>query len=167
VDRFDVIVIGLGPGGEAAAGRLLEAGRRVAVIEQELIGGECAHWACIPSKTLLRAPEARAEAARAAGVATPALDWPGLRDYRDYMIRHLDDTGQIRGYEQAGATVIKASGNGGCGRFEDGLAGWPGRGVPGVRRLRAAELPTVQLRIKAAATEQLRVAALVDEPPFV
>jgi pyruvate/2-oxoglutarate dehydrogenase complex dihydrolipoamide dehydrogenase (E3) component len=107
VERFDVIVVGMGTGGEAAAGRLLDAGRRVAVIERELIGGECAYWACIPSKTLLRAPEARAAAGRAAGVSLPALDWPGLRDYRDYMIRHLDDTAQVGGYEQAGATVIK------------------------------------------------------------
>jgi dihydrolipoamide dehydrogenase len=97
----------MGVGGEAAARRLLKAGRRVAVIERELIGGECAYWACIPSKTLLRAPEARAEASRAAGLATPAIDWPGLRDYHDYMIRHLDDTAQVKDYEQAGATVIK------------------------------------------------------------
>src|SRR5712672_1975427 len=97
----------MGVGGEAAAGRLLDAGRRVAVIERELIGGECAYWACIPSKTLLRAPEARAEASRAAGVATPAIDWPGLRDYHDYMVRHLDDSAQVKDYEQAGATVIK------------------------------------------------------------
>src|SRR5260370_37506887 len=109
VDRFDVIVIGMGPGGEAAAWRLLAAGQRVAVIERELIGGECAYWACIPSKTLLRGPEARAEAGRAAGVASPALDWAGLRDYRDYMVRHLDDTAQISGYKQAGATVIKGA----------------------------------------------------------
>jgi len=66
VDRFDVIIIGMGPGGETAAERLLAAGRRVAVVERELIGGECAYWACMPSKTLLRAPEARAEAARGA-----------------------------------------------------------------------------------------------------
>src|SRR5258708_28349441 len=97
----------MGPGGEAAAGRLLEAGRRVAVVERELIGGECSYWACIPSKTLLRGPEVRAEAGRAAGVATPALDWAGLRDYRDFMVRHLDDSAQVKGYEQAGATVIK------------------------------------------------------------
>jgi dihydrolipoamide dehydrogenase len=107
VDRFDAIVIGMGPGGEAAAWRLLQAGKRVAVVERELIGGECAYWACIPSKTLLRAPEAKAEAARAAGVGTPGLDWPELRDYRDYMVRHLDDAGQVAGYQQAGATVIK------------------------------------------------------------
>jgi dihydrolipoamide dehydrogenase len=107
VDRFDVIIIGMGPGGETVAGRLLDAGRRVAVVERELIGGECAYWACIPSKTLLRAPEARAEAARAAGAATPGLDWPELRDYRDYMVRHLDDAAQVREYDQAGAAVVK------------------------------------------------------------
>jgi pyruvate/2-oxoglutarate dehydrogenase complex dihydrolipoamide dehydrogenase (E3) component len=121
VERFEVIVVGMGPGGEAAAGRLLDAGRRVAVIERELIGGECAYWACIPSKTLLRGPEARAAAGRAAGMSTPALDWPGLRDYRDYMIRHLDDTAQVRGYEQAGATVIKGAARlAGPGRVEVG-----------------------------------------------
>ncbi len=121
MERFDVIVIGMGPGGEAAAGRLQDAGRRVAVIERELIGGECAYWACIPSKTLLRGPEARAAAGRAAGVSTPALDWPGLRDYRDYMIRHLDDAAQVRGYEQAGATVIKGAARlAGRGRVEAG-----------------------------------------------
>src|SRR5229473_1463355 len=107
MDRFDVIIIGMGCGGDTAAGRLLAAGRRVAVIERELIGGECSYWACIPSKTLLRGPEVRAEASRAAGVATPAIEWPGLRDYRDYMVRHLDDSAQVKGYEQAGATVIK------------------------------------------------------------
>jgi len=121
VDRFHVVVIGMGPGGEAAAGRLLDAGKRVAIVERELIGGECAYWACIPSKTLLRAPEARAEAARAAGVATPALDWPELRDYHDYMVRHLDDTAQVRGYQQAGATVIKGGARlAGPGRVEAG-----------------------------------------------
>ncbi len=107
MDRFDVIIIGMGCGGMTAADRLLEAGRRVAVTERELIGGECSYWACIPSKTLLRGPEVRAEASRVAGVATPALEWPGLRDYRDFMVRHLDDSAQVNGYEQAGATVIK------------------------------------------------------------
>src|SRR6266545_1837643 len=91
---FDAIVIGAGPGGEAAASRLLAGGLRVALIERELIGGECAYWACIPSKTLLRPVEARAEASNVAGLSTPDLDWAGLRDYRDWMIRHLDDTAQ-------------------------------------------------------------------------
>lgn len=109
MDRFDVIIIGMGPGGEVVAGRLLAAGSSVAVVERELIGGECAYWACIPSKTLLRGPAARAEAGRAAGVATPALDWAGLRDYRDYMVRHLDDSAQVTRYREAGATVIKSA----------------------------------------------------------
>ncbi len=109
MDRFDAVIVGMGPGGEVAAGRLLDAGKRVAVIERELIGGECAYWACIPSKTLLRGPEAPAEAARVAGVATPELDWSGLRDYRDHMVRHLDDTEQGRGYQNSGATVIKGT----------------------------------------------------------
>ncbi|MEG7364293.1 FAD-dependent oxidoreductase, partial [Pseudomonas citronellolis] len=90
-----MLVSGAGPGGEAAVSRLLAGGRRVALIERELIGGECAYWACIPSKTLLRPPEARAEAGAAAGLGAPALDWEQLRDYRDYMIRHLDDTEQV------------------------------------------------------------------------
>ncbi len=104
------IVIGMGPGEEVAASRLLAAGKQVAVIERELIGGECAYWACIPSKTLIRGPEAVAEATRAAGATTPTLNWLALRDYRDWMIRHLDDTGQIHGYEKHGATVVKAAG---------------------------------------------------------
>jgi pyruvate/2-oxoglutarate dehydrogenase complex dihydrolipoamide dehydrogenase (E3) component len=52
----------------------LDAGRRVAVVERELIGGECAYWACIPSKTLLRRPEARAAAGRVAGLSAPRLE---------------------------------------------------------------------------------------------
>ncbi len=119
-DRFDVIVLGMGPGGEVAAARLLAAGKRVAVVERELIGGECAYWGCIPSKTLLRPPDARAEADRAAGLDRPGLSWPALRDYRDYMIRHLDDGPQVVGYERNGATVVKAAGRF-DGRTEDGL----------------------------------------------
>lgn len=107
---FDVIVVGMGPGGEVVAGRLLSAGRRVAVVERELVGGECAYWACIPSKTLLRPPEVCAQAHRAAGTDRPGLDWPALRDYRDGMIRHLDDAGPVAGYEEKGATVVKAAG---------------------------------------------------------
>lgn len=108
-EHFDVIVIGMGPGGEVAASRLLAAGKNVAVIERELIGGECAYWACIPSKTLLRGPDAVAQANRAPGAGGARLDWPALRDYRDYMIRGLDDTGQVEAYTQQGATVIKAA----------------------------------------------------------
>jgi pyruvate/2-oxoglutarate dehydrogenase complex dihydrolipoamide dehydrogenase (E3) component len=116
---FDAIVLGMGPGGEVVADRLLKSGRRVAVVERELIGGECAYWACIPSKTLLRSPEVQSEARRAPGSATPDLDWPATREYRDWMIRHLDDSAQVEGYEQGGATVVKGHGRlAGAGRVE-------------------------------------------------
>ncbi|MDX6692378.1 MAG: hypothetical protein QOG15_3835 [Solirubrobacteraceae bacterium] len=106
-DPFDVVVIGAGPAGEHATLRLLKRGLRVALVERELIGGECAYWGCMPSKTLIRAPETRAEARRAAGVQEPALDWPELAKYRDYMIRDLDDSGEISSYEERGCTVVK------------------------------------------------------------
>ncbi|MDP9479277.1 MAG: NAD(P)/FAD-dependent oxidoreductase [Actinomycetota bacterium] len=109
-ERFDVIVLGMGPGGEVVAGKLLASGKKVAVVERELIGGECGYWACIPSKTLLRPPEARAGAQRAAGTRTPDLDWPEASAYRDYMIRHLDDAKQVESYEEQGATVFKGAG---------------------------------------------------------
>jgi len=108
-EHVDVAVIGMGPGGEVAASRLLAGGKRVAVIEQELIGGECAYWACIPSKTVLRPPEAGGGVDRAAGVHGARLDWPAARDYRDYMARHLDDSGQAQGYADQGALVLKGA----------------------------------------------------------
>lgn len=106
-EHFDVAALGMGPGGEVAADRLLKARKKVVVIERELIGGECAYWACVPSKTLLRAPEARTAAGRTAGVTGAELDWAAASDYRDYMIRHRDDTAQVDGYTGQGATVIK------------------------------------------------------------
>ena len=108
-DTFDAIVIGTGPAGEVMTGLLHDAGKKVAVVEAELIGGECGYWACIPSKTLLRAPEARTQAERAAGVIGAELDWSALRAYRDYMIRDLDDSAQVQGYADQGVTVIKGT----------------------------------------------------------
>jgi dihydrolipoamide dehydrogenase len=107
VEHMDAVVIGMGPGGETVASRLLAAGKRVAVAERELIGGECGYWACIPTKVLLRPPEARAGADGAPGLARPDLDWPALRAYRDQMIRHLDDSAQVKGYQEQGALVLK------------------------------------------------------------
>lgn len=107
---FDVIVLGMGPGGEVAAGRLLDAGRTVAVVERELIGGECGYWACIPSKTVLRPVQLAADAHGAAGITGTALDWPDAAAYRDTMIRHLDDSAQVDGYRGRGATVLKGAG---------------------------------------------------------
>jgi pyruvate/2-oxoglutarate dehydrogenase complex dihydrolipoamide dehydrogenase (E3) component len=108
-EHFDAIVIGMGPGGEVAASNLLRAGKQVAIVERELIGGECGYWACIPSKTLLRPAEAKSGVDRAEGVGGAALDWPATRDYRDYMIRDLDDSNQVKGYEKSGATVVKGA----------------------------------------------------------
>ncbi len=109
-ERYDAVILGMGPGGEVAASRLIAGGKRVAVVERELIGGECAYWACIPSKTLIRPPEARDEARRAFGTSTPTLEIEEIFDYRDQMIRNLDDSGQVKGYEQQGATVFKGEG---------------------------------------------------------
>ncbi len=118
-DKFDAVVIGTGPAGEVAVSRLAKQGLNTALVERELIGGECAYWACIPSKTLLRPPETRAEARRAAGVDEPAQHWPAVAKYRDYMIRNLDDSGQVEGYERQGVTVFKGEARiGGPGRVD-------------------------------------------------
>ena len=109
MEHLDAIVIGMGPGGEVVADKLLTEGRRVGVVERELIGGECGYWACIPTKVLLRAPEVRAEATEAAGTTDPDLDWSALRDYRDQMIRHLDDSKQVEGYRERGARVLRGA----------------------------------------------------------
>ncbi|MDP9485626.1 MAG: NAD(P)/FAD-dependent oxidoreductase [Actinomycetota bacterium] len=109
-EKYDAVMLGMGPGGEVVAGRLLKAGKRIAIVERELIGGECAYWGCIPSKTLLRPPEVWGEARRAFGTSTPTLELEELFDYRDFMIRNLDDSGQVEGYEKKGATVVKGEG---------------------------------------------------------
>ena len=109
-DRFDVAILGAGPAGEHAAYALIDEGRRVLLIERELIGGECSNWACIPTKTLLRAAEVRVESERAAGVDPASLDWPALARYRDYMTSAGDDSSRVKGYEDKGVTVIKGDG---------------------------------------------------------
>lgn len=106
-DVFDAVVIGAGPAGEVAASRLHDQGLRTALVERELIGGECAYWACIPSKTLLRPAEVRGEAQRTAGTSAPEQRWEQIAEYRDFMIRNLDDSNQVSGYEETGIRVFK------------------------------------------------------------
>jgi pyruvate/2-oxoglutarate dehydrogenase complex dihydrolipoamide dehydrogenase (E3) component len=109
-ERFDVAILGAGPGGEHAAYALHAAGRRVALIERELIGGECTNWACIPTKTLLRPAELRGTTERAAGVRAAVTDWPELDRYRDYMTSAGDDSARVANYDEMGVTVVKGEG---------------------------------------------------------
>jgi dihydrolipoamide dehydrogenase len=111
MEHFDLIVLGAGPAGETVASRLADSGLRTALVEQELIGGECAYWACIPSKTLLRPGEVRHEAQLAPGLTVPAEQFPEVAKYRDYMIRDLDDRGQEKEYEEQGIRVVRGSGS--------------------------------------------------------
>jgi pyruvate/2-oxoglutarate dehydrogenase complex dihydrolipoamide dehydrogenase (E3) component len=94
-ETVDVVVIGMGVGGEEAAGRLAETGLRVVGIEKELVGGECPYWACVPSKMMLRAAELLAEARRVpqmAGSATVDPDWgPVARRIRQEATDNWDD----------------------------------------------------------------------------
>jgi pyruvate/2-oxoglutarate dehydrogenase complex dihydrolipoamide dehydrogenase (E3) component len=109
--RFDVVIIGAGPAGETVVSRTAAAGLRTAIVERELIGGECAYWACIPSKTLLRPGEVVGEALRTAGTGPPSLDFDKVAPYRDEMIRHLDDVKQVKEYEDEGVSVFKGEGS--------------------------------------------------------
>jgi pyruvate/2-oxoglutarate dehydrogenase complex dihydrolipoamide dehydrogenase (E3) component len=108
--RVDAAVLGGGPGGEVAVTSLLNGGRSVALIERELIGGECSNWACVPTKTLLRVTETVHEAEKAAGVSTPRVDPAALFAYRDYMVANLDDTNRQKRYRERGVEVVKDSG---------------------------------------------------------
>src|SRR3954469_21355102 len=98
VDTYDVIVLGAGPAGENAAGRAAGHGLSVAIVEPELVGGECSYWGCIPSKTLLRPGDVVAAARRVPGAAqavTGAIDANAVFARRDYMVSDYDDKGQL------------------------------------------------------------------------
>ena len=107
--EFDAIVIGAGPAGEVAAGRLSDGGLEVALVEPELVGGECSFWACMPSKALLRPAELLAETERVPGLPVGGeLDVDRILARRDEVIHDLDDSGQIPWLEKRGIALIRA-----------------------------------------------------------
>ena len=110
----DVVVIGMGPGGEALAGQLAEAGLDVVGIDRELLGGECPYWGCIPSKMMIRAANLLAEGRRIpgmAGSATVEPDWaPVARRIREDATDDWDDTAAVERYEGKGGRFVRGEG---------------------------------------------------------
>jgi pyruvate/2-oxoglutarate dehydrogenase complex dihydrolipoamide dehydrogenase (E3) component len=112
-NKFDVIVIGGGPAGENVVGRCADGGLEVALVEHELVGGECSYWGCIPSKTLIRPGDAIAAARRVPGAVeavTGPLDAAAAFARRDYMVNNWTDTGQARWLESKSVALVRGRG---------------------------------------------------------
>jgi pyruvate/2-oxoglutarate dehydrogenase complex dihydrolipoamide dehydrogenase (E3) component len=112
-EEFDVICIGAGPAGEALGVELKNSGLSLVVIEKHLVGGECAYYGCMPSKTLLRSAETLAEARRARALAASrvefTVDYPKIHERTAWMARNLDDSSAAKAFVDAGHTVIRGS----------------------------------------------------------
>src|ERR1051326_5240165 len=112
-DEYDLIVIGAGPTGENLAERAHAGGLRVAVVEHELVGGECSYWACMPSKALLRPVAALADARRVAGAreaVTGVLDNAAVLARRDDFVSHWKDDGQAAWLDTTGIHLVRGHG---------------------------------------------------------
>jgi pyruvate/2-oxoglutarate dehydrogenase complex dihydrolipoamide dehydrogenase (E3) component len=110
---FDVVIVGGGPSGQEASGRLADHGLSVAMVEDRLVGGECVHWACMPSKALLRPYEALAEARRIPGAREAVngpLDVAAVLRRRDEIIGAPDDSAEIPWVESHGITLVRGHG---------------------------------------------------------
>src|SRR3954468_13107647 len=112
--EFDVVCLGGGVAGEAIAVGLQDSGVTLAVVERELVGGECPYWGCVPSKALLRSGETLSEADRARLLAASRVEWtvdfPKVSKRVFGMARNLDDSRSTAAMEATGARLVRGEG---------------------------------------------------------
>jgi pyruvate/2-oxoglutarate dehydrogenase complex dihydrolipoamide dehydrogenase (E3) component len=154
-EQADVVVVGMGPGGEDVAGRLAEAGLDVVGVDGELVGGECPYWGCVPSKMMIRAADLLAEARRVTGMSgssTVVPDWaPVARRIRDEATDDWDDAVAVQRFEDKGGRFVR-----GWGRLEG-----PGRVAVDDRVFEAARAVVINVGTRPWAPP---VPGLADTP---